>query len=89
MPVDVGVASLASAGRAGSGDPHGHRPRVGRPEQIGPSSAGLAVQATIGLRDLPIGPWPGLGVLAVWAAGAMLLAGCCWVSATRESGAGV
>jgi ABC-2 type transport system permease protein len=41
-------------------------------QQIGPMSAGLAIQATTGLRDLPIGPWAGLGVLAAWAAGAML-----------------
>ena len=37
-------------------------------------NAGLAIQATKNLRALPIGPWPGLGVLAVWA-GAALLAG--------------
>jgi ABC-2 type transport system permease protein len=41
--------------------------------QIAPMSAGLAVQATVNLTSLPIGPWPGLGVLAAWAAGAMLL----------------
>jgi ABC-2 type transport system permease protein len=40
-------------------------------QQIGPMSAGLAIQATAGLRSLPIGPWPGLGVLAAWAAGAL------------------
>ncbi|UAC01983.1 ABC transporter permease [Dactylosporangium vinaceum] len=43
-------------------------------EQAAPMSAGLAVQATTGLRQLPIGPWAGLGVLAAWA-GAALLAG--------------
>jgi ABC-2 type transport system permease protein len=42
--------------------------------QIGPSDAGLAVQATTGLDALPIGPWSGLGVLALWA-GAALFAG--------------
>jgi ABC-2 type transport system permease protein len=42
-------------------------------EQAGPSTAGLSIQATIGLRDLPIRPWPGLGVLAAWAAGALLV----------------
>jgi ABC-2 type transport system permease protein len=41
-------------------------------QQIGPASAGLAIQATTGLRNLPIGPWAGLGVLAAWAAGALL-----------------
>jgi ABC-2 type transport system permease protein len=44
-------------------------------EQAGPSTAGLSIQATIGLRSLPIGPWAGLGVLALWAAGAMLTGG--------------
>jgi ABC-2 type transport system permease protein len=44
-------------------------------EQIGPMTAGLAIQVTTGLRGLPIGPWAGLGVLAAWAAGAMLVGG--------------
>lgn len=43
--------------------------------QIGPMSAGLAIQATINLGDLPIGPWAGLGVLAAWAATALLVGG--------------
>jgi ABC-2 type transport system permease protein len=34
--------------------------------------AGLNIQATTGLRSLAIGPWSGLGVLAVWAAAALL-----------------
>jgi ABC-2 type transport system permease protein len=42
-------------------------------QQIGPASAGLAVQATTG--DLVIGPWTGLGVLALWAFGALLAGG--------------
>jgi ABC-2 type transport system permease protein len=37
-------------------------------------TAGLDIQATTGLRGLPLSPWGGLGVLAAWAAG-MLLAG--------------
>jgi ABC-2 type transport system permease protein len=41
--------------------------------QGGPMPAGLAIQATTGLRQLPIGPWSGLGVLALWAAGALLV----------------
>jgi ABC-2 type transport system permease protein len=41
--------------------------------QIGPVSAGLAVQATTG--DAVIGPWKGLGVLALWALGALLVGG--------------
>jgi ABC-2 type transport system permease protein len=44
-------------------------------EQIAPMSAGLAIQATTGLRGMPISPWAGLGVLAAWAAGAMLAGG--------------
>jgi len=44
-------------------------------EQIGPMTAGLAIQATTGLRSLPIGPWAGLGVLAAWAAGSLLAGG--------------
>ena len=48
---------------------------VRRIEQAAPSSAGLAVQATRNLTSLPIGPWAGLGVLALWAGGALLLGG--------------
>jgi ABC-2 type transport system permease protein len=44
-------------------------------EQIGPMSAGLDSLATTGLRDLPLTPWQGLGVVALWAAGALLLGG--------------
>jgi len=44
-------------------------------EQIGPMTAGLAIQATTGLSKLPISPWAGLGVLAAWAAAALLLGG--------------
>jgi ABC-2 type transport system permease protein len=39
------------------------------------SQAGLDIQATIGLRNLPLSPWAGLGVLAAWAAGALLIGG--------------
>jgi len=44
-------------------------------EQWSPMNAGLAIQATRDLNTLPIGPWPGLGVLALWAFGALLLGG--------------
>jgi len=44
-------------------------------EQIGPMTAGLAIQATTGLHTLPLSPWTGLGVLAAWAAGALLIGG--------------
>ena len=43
-----------------------------RLEQIGPMTAGLEIQASTGLRHLPIAPWAGLGVLAAWAAAALL-----------------
>ncbi|TQF07531.1 ABC transporter permease [Kitasatospora acidiphila] len=43
--------------------------------RIGPMPAGLAIQATTDLRHLPIGPWAGLGVLALWAAAMLLLGG--------------
>jgi ABC-2 type transport system permease protein len=46
-----------------------------RLQEWGPMPAGLAVQATKNLKTLPIGPWPGLGVLAVWAAAALLAGG--------------
>ena len=44
-------------------------------QQIGPMSAGLEIQASAGLHNLPIGPWAGLGVLAAWAAAALLAGG--------------
>ena len=42
-------------------------------EQIGPMTAGLYIQATVDLRSLPLTPWQGLGVLALWAAGAFTI----------------
>ena len=44
-----------------------------RLQQIGPLSAGLDVQATTGVKALPLTPWQGLGVVALWTAGALLL----------------
>jgi ABC-2 type transport system permease protein len=44
-------------------------------QQVAPMTAGLAIQATTGLRGLPISPWAGLAVLAGWAAAAMLAGG--------------
>jgi ABC-2 type transport system permease protein len=44
-------------------------------QQIGPMTAGLAIQNTINLDDLPIGPWAGVGVLTAWAAAALLAGG--------------
>ncbi len=54
---------------------------IGDPElqrtlrRFAPMTAGLAVQATTDLNDLPIGPWAGLAVLAAWSAAALLLGG--------------
>ncbi len=42
-------------------------------QQLAPMTAGLDVQATIGLAALPLTPWQGLGVTALWTAGALLL----------------
>ncbi len=44
-------------------------------EQVAPMTAGLAIQDTTGLASAPISPWAGLGVLAAWAAGALVLGG--------------
>jgi ABC-2 type transport system permease protein len=43
-----------------------------RVEQVAPMNAGLAIQSTTNLGKLPIGPWPGIGVLAAWSAAALL-----------------
>ena len=43
-----------------------------RLQQVGPMTAGLAIQATTGLHHLPIAPWAGLGVLTAWATAALL-----------------
>jgi ABC-2 type transport system permease protein len=42
-------------------------------DQIAPMTAGLYIQATIGVRSLPLTPWQGLGVTALWAVGAVIL----------------
>jgi ABC-2 type transport system permease protein len=44
-------------------------------DQIGPMTAGMYIQATTDLRSLPLTPWEGLGILAAWAAGALLAGG--------------
>jgi ABC-2 type transport system permease protein len=41
-------------------------------KQVGPMTAGLSVQATRGLDNLPIAPWQGLAVVAGWAAAALV-----------------
>jgi ABC-2 type transport system permease protein len=54
-----------------------------RYEAIGPMPAGLAIQSTRNLDTSPIQPWTGLGVLAAWAAGAMLIGW--WVLRRRDA----
>ena len=46
-----------------------------RIEQYAPMNAGLTIQDTTNLHGLPISPWGGLGVLAAWAAAALLTGG--------------
>jgi len=46
-----------------------------RLDQIGLLPAGLDVQATVNVRSLSLTPWQGLGVVALWAVGALLLGG--------------
>lgn len=43
--------------------------------RLAPTTAGLAIQATRDVGRLPIAPWAGLGVLAVWAAAALVTGG--------------
>jgi ABC-2 type transport system permease protein len=43
--------------------------------QIAPMTAGLYIQATTGLRGLPVSPWEGLGVLAAWTVTALVAGG--------------
>jgi ABC-2 type transport system permease protein len=46
-----------------------------RLQQIAPTTAGLAIQATTDLDRVPLSPWAGLAVLAGWAAAALLAGG--------------
>jgi ABC-2 type transport system permease protein len=46
-----------------------------RLQRYTPMTAGLTIQNTTGLRGLPITPWAGLGVLALWAGAALLIGG--------------
>jgi ABC-2 type transport system permease protein len=50
-------------------NPHWHR----HLEQLAPMNAGLGIQTTIDVHSLPLTPWAGLGVLGLWAAGALVL----------------
>jgi ABC-2 type transport system permease protein len=42
-------------------------------QQIAPMTAGLTIQATRNIRTLPISPWAGLGVVAAWSVGLLLV----------------
>ncbi len=44
-------------------------------QQIGPMTAGLAIQDTTNVHHVPIAPWAGLGVLAAWAAAGLIAGG--------------
>ena len=46
-----------------------------RLERWTPTNAGLNIQVTLGVRSLDITPWAGLGVLALWAAAALVAGG--------------
>jgi len=50
-------------------NPHWHR----HLEQIAPMNSGLGIQTTVDVHGLPLSPWAGLGVLGLWAAGALIL----------------
>ncbi|MGH3384312.1 MAG: ABC transporter permease subunit [Nocardioidaceae bacterium] len=52
-------------------------------DRLGPMTAGLAIQATERVDQLPIGPWAGLGVLASYA-GAALAVGALMLT-TRDA----
>jgi ABC-2 type transport system permease protein len=67
----LGLLYLFPIVAATAANPHWQR----HLEQIGPMTAGLDIEATTGLRSLPLSPWAGLGVLAAWAAAALLAGG--------------
>jgi ABC-2 type transport system permease protein len=46
-----------------------------RIDRYSPMNAGLIIRDTTGLHNLPISPWGGLSVLAIWAAAALILGG--------------
>jgi ABC-2 type transport system permease protein len=44
-------------------------------QQASPMIAGQYIETTVGMKSLPLTPWEGLGVLALWAFGALLFGG--------------
>ena len=75
--VVLGLLYLFPVVALAASDPTWHR----RLQQIGPSTAGLGIQATVDLHDLVLSPWAGLGVLALWALGWLLVG---WLVLTRH-----
>ena len=69
--VVLGLLYLFPIVALAASDPTWHR----RLQQIGPSTAGLGIQATVHLDDLVLSPWVGLGVPAAWALGWLVLGG--------------
>jgi hypothetical protein len=67
----LGLLYLVPIITAAVGEPTWHR----HLQQIAPMTAGLTIQNTTGLHNLPIGPWAGVGVLATWTATALLTGG--------------
>ncbi|MBO0808270.1 MAG: ABC transporter permease, partial [Actinobacteria bacterium] len=67
----LGMLYLAPVAASFISNQHWHD----RVERYSPMQAGLAIQATRNLARLPISPWGGLGVLAAWAAAALLAGG--------------
>jgi ABC-2 type transport system permease protein len=77
--VILGLLYLPSLLSQVIGDPHWQRLL----QQIAPMSAGVAVQATTSLHDLPLHPWAGLDVTAGWAAAALVAGG--WLICRRDA----
>lgn len=46
-----------------------------RLHEIAPMTAGLYIQTTTGIHNLPLSPWQGLGVTGAWATAALLAGG--------------
>jgi ABC-2 type transport system permease protein len=69
--VVLGLLYLSPIVAAFVSDPVWHK----RIERYAPTNAGQAILSATGLRNLPISPWAGLGVLAIWAAAALLAGG--------------
>ncbi len=69
--ITLGLLYLFPVAAALAGDPAIQR----HLQQIGPMSAGMDSMATAGLHALPLTPWQGLGVVAMWAAAALILGG--------------